>query len=92
MNEGTEQTTRPEETVQGFDLRTVIRDPRTGKTIKEQHYKRYCSDRFGEFYERDGKFFAPNGAIITDPRIQKTETQAAPTVETKLEASTSKKA
>jgi len=89
MNEGTEQTTRPEETVQGFDYRTVIRDPRTGKTIREQHYKRYVSMKYGEFLERDGKFFYPNGSEITDPR--KEQTQADITVEKKLEVSTAKK-
>lgn len=84
MNETEEQLEKP--TIQGFDYRTVIRDPRTGKLIREQHYKRHVSAQHGEFLERDGKFYHPgsNTETIPDPRIRKEE-PVQTVVEAKLE-------
>lgn len=50
---------------QGFDKRTHIRDPRNGRVVREQHYRRVCyRDEGGQtmsYYVRDGKRFAENG-------------------------------
>lgn len=61
-----------EEGIKGFDYRSTIRDPKTGKLIKEQHYKIHESDK-GHFLERDGKFYFADGSETTDPRIAKKE-------------------
>jgi len=71
--------------IQGFDYRATICDPKTGKVIKEQHYKRHVHQSAGEFLERDGKFFAPNGQEIEDPRKPKETVQAQAIVEPKAE-------
>lgn len=70
--------------IEGFDRRSVIRDSKTGKIIKEQHYVTHISQAYGELLFRDGKCYAPNGQEIKDPRIH----QAAPEVkvEVKVEA------
>jgi hypothetical protein len=55
---------------QGFDLRTHIRDPKTGQVIKKQPYKLYIGkfdgSNVGKFYERpvgSGNLFYENGAV-----------------------------
>jgi len=62
-----------------FDLQTEIRN-KQGIVVQRQYYKRYVSAEFGEYYERDGKFYAPNGAEIENPRAEK-KTAAASEVE-----------
>jgi hypothetical protein len=77
--------------IEGFDLRSVIRDPRTGKVIKEQHYTTHISEAYGTVMVRDGKFFAPNGQEIPDPKAVKVE-QVEVKAEKKAEVSFTKKA
>lgn len=45
----------------GFDMRTEIRDARTHKIVKVQHYVRHSDRERGVVYERDGKFYYENG-------------------------------
>lgn len=54
-----------------FDLRTTIRDPKTGKTIKQQDYIRFVSQEHGEFYKcmETGTFFDPQGNEIQNPKL-----------------------
>lgn len=77
------ETPARDETV-GFDLRTEIRDSKTGKVIRSQPYIRHVHRDKGVVYERAGQFFYENGEpapgwvqVQTKP---KTET---PKVETK---------
>lgn len=61
--------------IKGFDYRSTIRDPKTGKVIKEQHYIRHVHQSLGEFLERDGVFYATDGSEISDPRKEKPQIQ-----------------
>lgn len=49
--------------VQGFDLRTHITDPKTGRVVKHQPY-RIVGDKEGVTYIREGKKYAPNGTYL----------------------------
>lgn len=44
-----------------FDLRTHIRDPKTGATVKLQPYRLHISRERGTVFERFGIFYYPNG-------------------------------
>ncbi len=49
----------------GFDLRTRIIDPKTGKVLREQPYSMVCSRDLGEdYFIRDGKRYNRNGVEI----------------------------
>jgi hypothetical protein len=68
-----------------FDLRTHIRDPKTGFITKKQPYSLSISKEKGEIFTREGKRYyrdgspvkdgappsPPSGAIQTDPRAGK---------------------
>ena len=64
------------ETVKPFDLRTHIRDAKTGRVVKVQPYRRFTS-RDGDIYERDGVKYYENGELVKKPEKQ------APVVEEK---------
>jgi hypothetical protein len=51
---------------EGFDLRTHIVDPSSGKLIKVQPYRRVVSKEDGTFYIRDGKRYSEQGHLM-DP-------------------------
>lgn len=51
---------------QGFDLRTQVRDARTGRLVKDQPYLRHCHRDKGTVYERDGKFWYETGEEAKD--------------------------
>ena len=52
-----------------FDLRSHVRDPKTGKTIREQHYIWHESKEFGKFFEVAGKYYNVRNEEIEDPRL-----------------------
>jgi hypothetical protein len=47
--------------VRTFDLRTHIRDPKTGKIVNSQPYKMMVSREHGTLFERGGVRYYPNG-------------------------------
>ena len=49
-----------------FDLRTHVRDGKTGQVLKHQPYRRLVIDKIGVFYLRDGKIFTENSKIALD--------------------------
>lgn len=60
---------------QGFDLRTEIRDPKTGKLISYQPYRLMVSPE-GEFFERppgSGKLYDRSGTLIRDREAEQAE-------------------
>ena len=73
----------------GFDYRATINDPKTGKIVKVQNYTRHVTQAYGEFIERDGKFYHPgsNTQEIRDPRLPPTELVLESKVEKKPEVS-----
>lgn len=54
--------------IEGFDRRATISDPRTGKTVKEQHYTSRVSQDGQEVLTRNGKKYWPNGNEIVEPK------------------------
>jgi len=63
-----------------FDLKTDHKDPKTGKTVQQNHYIMHISQQHGTIFERDGAFFWPDSTEIGyDPRKGK----PAETVEVK---------
>lgn len=67
---------RQDQNTKAFDLRTTIRDPKTGKVVKEQPYIFHDSKQYGSFYEAEGKFYNRKGEEIEDPRIPHSEAVA----------------
>lgn len=53
---------------EGFDLRTHITDPATGKVIKYQPYRLVVSREEGTYYVRDGKRYSAQGHVIDAPQ------------------------
>lgn len=54
-----------------FDLRTDIREPRTGKIVTHQPYVMHVSKTEGTYFERppgSKKFFNTKGEEIADPK------------------------
>lgn len=49
-----------EEIKEGFDTTVHVRDPRSGRLVKENHYALHVVGGM-QLYERDGKYFWPNG-------------------------------
>lgn len=47
--------------VRAFDLRTHIRDPKSGKTVTKQPYRMMTSREHGIMFERGGVRYYPNG-------------------------------
>ena len=54
-----------------FDIRTHIRDPKTGTIIKHQPYRRICSREHGVQYERDGVRYFENGNYVNPDAAKK---------------------
>ena len=54
-----------------FDLRTTIRDPKTGKTVKEQPYVGYVTQSHGNYFQDSQGFYDAQGNDITDPKASK---------------------
>jgi hypothetical protein len=58
----------------GFDLRTEIRDPKSGMVLKYQPYRaHHFKVGPGEstvVYERDGKFYFADGTEAPDPKVE----------------------
>lgn len=52
-------------TRKGFDLRTRILDPKTGKLIRHQPYSLVVNKDSGNYYIRDGKRFDLNGRLLS---------------------------
>lgn len=66
-------TTINEDGINGFDTRVQIRDPKTGRIVKEQNYsltKTKSKDgNVVEYFERDGRKFWPSGKETSDKEI-----------------------
>jgi hypothetical protein len=79
--------------IKGFDYRSIISDPKTGKITKQQHYKMHIVQGLGTFLERDGKFYHPgsNTEEIRDPRLPPIETVLSVDSTSKPEAKAEKK-
>jgi hypothetical protein len=77
----------------GFDYRSIIADPKTGKVIRQQHYIFHIQEGLGQFLERDGKFYHPgsNTEEIRDPRLPPIETVLAVDSSSKPEVKPEKK-
>lgn len=56
------------DTKEGFDLRTTIRDPKSGKTVKEQYWTGHFNKSGEHVFERDGKFYYENGQEAPNPK------------------------
>jgi hypothetical protein len=75
-----------------FDLRTVIRDGRTGATVKSQPYLAKLEKGKGTIFERpigSGQYFDEQGNTVNaagKPQVETVEVKAAEVVETKTES------
>ena len=58
-----------------FDLRTHIRDPKSGRVTRTQAYRMHVS-KDGVVYERDGVHYWPNGEVKEDKRVKAAENKA----------------
>lgn len=58
-----------------FDLRTHIRDSKTGKTIKSQPYRMHVDRANGTIFERAGIKYFPDGSFV-DPASAKRTLEA----------------
>jgi hypothetical protein len=69
-----------------FDLRTEIRDPKTGKVVTHQPYVMVVRNG-ATFFKRDGKLYDPAGNELADEpgRPSTTQTATAAPVTTKVE-------
>lgn len=52
---------------EGFDLRSRIVDPKTGKIIRHQPYRMVISQDGGDYFIRDAKRYSLSGVEIADP-------------------------
>lgn len=55
-------------TCKAFDLRTHIKDPKTGFVTKTQPYRLHVNREKGTMYERAGVFYYPNGELVNPPK------------------------
>lgn len=72
--------------IEGFDRRATIRDPKTGKTIKEQNYTTRISQDGSEVLTRNGKRYWANGQEIVEPKAPEQEPKPVPVVEPTIAA------
>lgn len=66
-----------------FDLRTELRDHKTGKVIVSQPYRMHVSREHGTVYERGGVLYLPNGervdkkpvtpTVLASPKVSEDE-------------------
>lgn len=77
--------------IEGFDRRATIRDPRTGKTIKQQDYTSRVSQDGSEVLTRDGKKYWSNGVEIVEPPKPEVTPEPAKEAEPMVAAKAEKK-
>lgn len=54
----------------GFDTRTHIIDPKSGRLLREQHYRYVVDDKVGSYFIRGGKRYSEQGHCLDpDPKV-----------------------
>lgn len=52
---------------EGFDLRSRVIDPKTGKILRHQPYRMVIGSPTGDYFLRDGKRYSLSGTEISTP-------------------------
>lgn len=69
----------PRDETVGFDLRTEIKDAKTGRMIRFQPYTMIVDRNKGTIYSRNGKFYTLNGKELEGYGIEDTIQAASKT-------------
>ena len=64
-----------------FDLRTHLRDPKTGQVVKHQPYRMLVDKETGVVFERAGIKYFPNGVRVDGKKIVEAPVEATKVVE-----------
>lgn len=56
--------------VQGFDLRTHVINPKSGKLLRRQPYRYVVDKDHGNYFIRDGKLFSEQGKLLSGESLK----------------------